>query len=148
IPDAHFLTKEAKQQNGCKIVCIDPRCSQTAKGADLWLPANPGTDGALALAMCYVLMEEGLVNWEFLRTFTDCATLVREDNGERLRASDLGLGGENEFLVWDEGRNDFYKLPPDTLELPPQVRPAFRGAREVLIAGRKVRVTPVFQLLE
>jgi anaerobic selenocysteine-containing dehydrogenase len=148
IPDAHFLTKEAKQQNNCKIVCIDPRCSQTAKGADLWLPVNPGTDGALALAMCHVLIQEGLVNWEFLRTFTDCATLIRADNGHRLRAADLGLGGENEFLVWDEGRRDFYVLPSDTLELPEDVRPAFRGFHDVQIGGKTVRVTPVFQQLE
>lgn len=148
IPDAHFLTTEAKQQNNCKIVCIDPRCSQTAKGADLWLPINPGTDGALALAMCHVLIQEGLVNWEFLRTFTDCATLIRADNGRRLRASDLGLGGENEFLVWDEGKSDFYVLPSDTLELPEDVRPAFRGFHDVQIGGETVRVTPVFQQLE
>jgi len=148
IPDAHFLTKGAKQQNGCKIVAIDPRCSQTAKGADLWLPVHPGTDGALALAMCHVLIEEDLVDWEFLRTYTDCATLVRSDNGRRLRASDLGIGAENEFVVWDERNREFYKLPTDTLELPESVRPAFRGFRDVPIEGKMVRVTPVFQLLE
>lgn len=148
IPDAHFLTKEAKQKNNCKIVTIDPRCSQTAKGADLWLPVNPGTDGALALAMCHVLIEEERVNWEFLRTFTDCATLVRLDNGRRLRAADLGLGGENEFVVWDEHNRKFYVLPMDTLQLPEDVRPAFRGSPNVQIDGKAVRVTPVYQLLE
>lgn len=148
IPDAHFLTKEAKQRNHCKIVSIDPRCSQTAKGADLWLPVNPGTDGALALAMCHVLIEEERVDWEFLRTFTDCATLVRSDNGHRLRAADLGLGVENEFVVWDEGNRKFYVLPVDTLQLPEDVRPAFRGSRNVQINGKSVRVTPVFQMLE
>jgi len=148
IPDAQFLTRVAKQQNNCKIVCIDPRCSQTAKGADLWLPVNPGTDGALALAMCHVLIAENLVDWEFLRTYTDCATLVRSDNGMRLRASDLGIGGENDFLVWDEGRNDFYTLPGDTLQLPAGVRPAFRGFHDVTIKGEMVRVAPVFQEIE
>jgi anaerobic selenocysteine-containing dehydrogenase len=148
IPDAHFLTKEAKQDNGCKIVAIDPRCSQTAKGADLWLPVHPGTDGALALAMCRVLLEEDLVDWEFLSTYTDCATFIRADNGSRLRAFDIGMGGENEFIVWDKNRNGFYVLPSDTLQLPDDVRPAFRGARNVQIDGKTVRVTPVFQLLE
>ena len=150
IPDAQFLTRGAKQANGCKIVVIDPRCSQTAKGADLWLPINPGTDGALALAMCRVLLEENLVDWDFLRSFTDCATFVRDDNGHRLRASDLGLGtGEApEFVVWDESRKGFFVLPKDTLELPEGMRPAFRGARDVQIAGATVRVRPVFELLE
>ena len=148
IPDAHFLTKEAKQQNGCRIVCIDPRCSQTAKGSDLWLPINPGTDGALALGMCRVLLDEGLIDWEFLRTYTDCATLIREDTGRRLRASDLGLGGDNEFPVWDEASGKWFVLPTDTLELPEDVRPRFRGSLETQIDGRTVKVRPVFDLLE
>lgn len=148
IPDAQFLTRMAKQQNNCKIVAIDPRCSQTAKGADLWLPVNPGTDGALALAMCHTLIEEELVDWAFLRKYTDCATLVREDNGQRLRASDVGMGGDREFLVWDEAADALAKLPSDTLKLPDALRPAFRGTRKVTIDGREVAVTPVFQHLE
>lgn len=148
IPDAKFLTQHAKQRNNCNIICIDPRCSQTAKGADLWVPINPGTDGALALSMCQVLINEDLVDWQFLKTFTDCATLVREDNGQRLRASDVGMGTDAEFVVWDEATDSLYKLPMDGLKLPEELRPSFRGSREVEIGGQKVRVTPVFQLVE
>lgn len=148
IPDAKFLTQHAKQRNNCNIICIDPRCSQTAKGADLWVPINPGTDGALALSMCQVLINEDLVDWTFLKTFTDCATLVREDNGQRLRASDVGMGTDAEFVVWDEATDSLFKLPMDSLRLPDELRPSFRGSREVEIGGQKVRVTPVFQLVE
>lgn len=148
IPDAKFLTQYAKQRNNCQIYCIDPRCSQTAKGADYWLPINPGTDGALALSMCQVLINEDLVDWDFLKTFTDCATLVRSDNGQRLRASDVGLGGSDEFVVWDEGKDGFFVLPKDTLKLPDDLRPAFRGTRQATIEGKSVEITPVFQLIE
>lgn len=148
IPDAKFLTKHAKQNNNCKIVCIDPRCSQTAKGADLWLPIHPGTDCALALSMCHVIMEKNLVDWKFLQKFTDSCTFVRSDNGMRLRASDLGLGSESEFVVWDEGKNDWFVLPTDTLKLPEGAKFAFRGTRTVKIGGQDVKVTPVFQILE
>ena len=148
IPDAKFLTQYAKQRNNCQIYCIDPRCSQTAKGADYWLPINPGTDGALALSMCQVLINEDLVDWDFLKTFTDCATLVRSDNGQRLRASDVGLGGSDEFVVWDEGKDGFFVLPKDTLKLPDDLRPAFRGTRQAKIEGKSVEITPVFQLIE
>ncbi|GMV37595.1 MAG: hypothetical protein AMXMBFR61_21030 [Fimbriimonadales bacterium] len=148
IPDAKFLTQYAKQLNDCKIVCIDPRCSQTAKGADLWLPINPGTDGALALSMCQVVMQEDLVDRDFLRTFTDCPTLIREDNGRRLRASDVGMGSDMEFMAWDEATHALFKLPSETLRLPEGVRLSLAGTREVEVEGQKVRVTPVYQLLE
>lgn len=148
IPDAKFLTQHAKQRNGCKIYCIDPRCSQTAKGADVWIPINPGTDCALALSMCQVIINEDLVDWEFLKTFTDCGTLIRQDNGQRLRASDVGMGGDDEFVVWDEGNDRLFKLPMDGLTLPEGLRVAFRGERQVDINGQKVTVTPVFQILE
>lgn len=148
IPDAKFLTQYAKQRNNARLVCIDPRCSQTAKGADLWIPINPGTDGALALSMCQVILENNLVDWEFLRTFTDCVTLIRADNGKRLRASDLNFGDDYEFMAWDEISDALYKLPKDTLQLPENVRLAMNGTRKVEIDGKIVEVTPVFQLLE
>ncbi|MCO5297466.1 MAG: molybdopterin-dependent oxidoreductase [Fimbriimonadaceae bacterium] len=148
IPDAKFLTQYAKQRNNAQIVCIDPRCSQTAKGADLWIPIHPGTDGALALAMCHVVLADDLADWEFLRTFTDFPTLIRQDNGRRLRACDLGLGTDAEFVAWDELADAPFVLPMDTLKLPATVRLAVRGTRHVKIAGEEVAVTPVFQLIE
>lgn len=153
IPDARFLTEHAKQKNGCKIVCIDPRCSQTAKGADLWLPIKPGTDGALALSMCHVLLEQGLVDRRFLQKYTDVCTFVRADNGDRLRASDLRLGGEDEFVAFDEASDDWFVLPKDTLKLPEGIELSFTGTRQVDVwsaDGQKatISVTPVFQLIE
>lgn len=149
IPDAKFLTTHAKQRNNCQIISIDPRASQTAKGADLWLPVNPGTDGALALSMCQVVLKEGHVDWAFLQKFSDVCTLIRQDTGERLRASDVGEGTEAEFMVWDEGKDALYKLPMDSLKLPEDAKFAFRGQRTVQLSdGTKVSVTPVFELLE
>lgn len=44
-------------ENGAKVVVIDPRFTETAAKAlehgGEWIPINPGTDGALALAMAY-----------------------------------------------------------------------------------------------
>ncbi len=148
IPDAKFFTTYAKQKNNCKIVCIDPRCSQTAKGSDLWIPISPGTDAALAMAMCYTVIESGLVDWEFLRTFTDVTTYVRSDNGMRLRAADVGRGTADEFVVWDESTNDWHVLSMETLKLPENVRPAFKGNRTVEIDGKPITCSPVFQILE
>ena len=54
-----------------KIVQIEPRLSVTAAEADEWVPVNPGTEGALALGIAYVLIREGLYDAAFVasRTF-------------------------------------------------------------------------------
>ena len=148
IPDAKFLTQYAKQRNNCEIIAIDPRCSQTAKGADQWIPISPGTDGLLALSMCQVVLDQGLVDWEFLKSFTDMATLVREDNGMRLRASDVGLGSDMQFVVWDAAHKRLFVLPTDTLRLPDDVAPAFQGEWTVKVGGCRWGVQPVFELVK
>jgi cysteine desulfurase NifS len=58
-------------QRGAKIVVIDPRRTMTAKLADAeWVSIRPGTDGALALGMCNVLIEEELYDETFVREWT------------------------------------------------------------------------------
>ncbi|MDR2492963.1 MAG: molybdopterin-dependent oxidoreductase [Coriobacteriales bacterium] len=55
------------QKAGLKLIVVDPRFSETAAHADLWLPLRPGSDTALALAMIHVIIYEGLANQEFCR---------------------------------------------------------------------------------
>ena len=61
---------EASQRDA-EVVVIDPRRTLTAKieGAQ-WIPIRPGTDGALALALCQVLIEEELYDEAFVRDWT------------------------------------------------------------------------------
>jgi cysteine desulfurase NifS len=62
--DMHRL--EAASRRGAKLYVIDPRRTETAvrTGAE-WVPIRPGTDGALALGMISVLLEEELYDEEF-----------------------------------------------------------------------------------
>jgi cysteine sulfinate desulfinase/cysteine desulfurase-like protein/anaerobic selenocysteine-containing dehydrogenase len=58
---------EAKKR-GARVVVIDPRRTAAAKLADAqWVPVRPGTDGALALGMCNVLIQEELYDERFAR---------------------------------------------------------------------------------
>ncbi|MFZ2089442.1 MAG: IscS subfamily cysteine desulfurase, partial [Desulfobaccales bacterium] len=58
-------------QRGARLVVIDPRRTMTAKIAGArWIPIRPGTDGALALALCHVLIEEELYDEAFVRDWT------------------------------------------------------------------------------
>jgi anaerobic selenocysteine-containing dehydrogenase len=70
---------DARINLGAKLVTFDVRISQTAGKSDEWFPIIPGTDGAVALAMAYVIASEGLWNKEFIeqRTNTSPAKLLR-----------------------------------------------------------------------
>jgi anaerobic selenocysteine-containing dehydrogenase len=49
-----------------KIVQIESRASNTASKADQWLAARPGTEAAMALGLCNVIIKEGLYDTEFV----------------------------------------------------------------------------------
>lgn len=53
-----------------KLVQVEPRLSLTAAKADEWIPVNPGTDGALALGLAYVLVADGLFDRQFVAQHT------------------------------------------------------------------------------
>ncbi|MBT7209846.1 MAG: molybdopterin-dependent oxidoreductase, partial [Candidatus Scalindua sp.] len=70
------------QKQGAQVVVIDPRKTMTAKLANAeWVPIRPGTDGALALGMCNVLIEEELYDEDFVKNwsvgFDDLARYVQ-----------------------------------------------------------------------
>ena len=47
-------------KNGTKLIVVDPRRTDLAEEADIWLRLNPGTDVFLLNAMMKVIIEEGL----------------------------------------------------------------------------------------
>jgi anaerobic selenocysteine-containing dehydrogenase len=73
-PLSRFLRKWGKirreKPNRTKIVVINPRYSITAAKADEWIPINPGTDGALAMAIAHVIISEGLYDKTFVKEWT------------------------------------------------------------------------------
>lgn len=48
----------------------ESRMSMTAAAADMWLPTRPGTEGDVALAIAYVVIEEGLASTDEINAFT------------------------------------------------------------------------------
>ena len=59
------------KERGARVVVIDPRRTMTAKltGAT-WMPIRPGTDGALALGLLRVVIEEELYDHSFAQNWT------------------------------------------------------------------------------
>ncbi len=90
-----------------KMAVVDPRLSKTAAKAWKWIPARPGTEGALALGIARWIIEHRRFDERFLRnanraaaaadgepSWSNAAWLVKIERGKPgafLRASDLGL---------------------------------------------------------
>ncbi|MEU2388731.1 nitrate reductase subunit alpha [Streptomyces sp. NPDC012461] len=103
-PDAHWMA-EARYR-GQKVVAVSPDYADNVKFADEWLSAQPGTDGALAMAMGHVVLKEFFVErdtpyfTDYVKRYTDLPFLItldeREDEpgvlapGKFLTAADLG----------------------------------------------------------
>lgn len=58
------------KEKGVRVIVVDPRYSNTAVTyADEWIGLKPSTDSALADAMAYVILSEGLQDQRFMDTF-------------------------------------------------------------------------------
>ncbi|MDN5776366.1 MAG: nitrate reductase subunit alpha [Humibacillus sp.] len=85
-PDAHWMTEV--RYRGTKVVAISPDYADNTKFADEWMPAQAGTDAALAMAMGHVTLKEFFVDREvpfftdYIRSFTDLPFLIRLEPAE------------------------------------------------------------------
>ncbi len=64
-PDTMDIFKRTKGR-GAKLICVDPRFTNTAAKSDKWLAINPGTDLAFVLALTYVVITEELYNKKYV----------------------------------------------------------------------------------
>ncbi len=60
----------AAKDRGMKIIVVDPRCTPMTAQADIHLQLKPGTDGALALTMAKVIINENLFDSDFINGYT------------------------------------------------------------------------------
>ena len=105
-------------------ISVDPRTTALGKEADYHLALRGGTDAALALAMCNVIIENDLVDWKFVKRWTNACFLVVEDKEPSgpeiphvfhgpnmikttlLTQADLQEGGSPyKYMVWDKASN-------------------------------------------
>ncbi len=77
-PRARSVLKEIARDPGRALVVIDPRRSETAAMADFHLQVRPGTDAFCLGALLAVLVEEDLIDQEFVRTRTSASGPVLE----------------------------------------------------------------------
>ena len=68
----HFWTfANAAKRNGAKLICIDPRKTETADKCHQHIALLPGTDGALALGLMHELITHGWVDKDYVTRHLD-----------------------------------------------------------------------------
>lgn len=81
------------QEKGATVVVIDPVLTATGARSDLYVQIKPGTDWALALGMAKVLVEENLVDQQFITENTNGWEACKASL-ERLNLADLASATE------------------------------------------------------
>ena len=121
-----------KVDRGMKTAVVDSRLSNDAGKADWWLPVRPEKNGALAMSMIRWILENRRYDQKYLEnankaaakadnepTWTNATHLVKIiDNHPRelLRASELGIGSEKQYVVSQNGQ--FIAVDPKSKTTP------------------------------
>jgi anaerobic selenocysteine-containing dehydrogenase len=75
----HFWTfANAAKRNGAKLICIDPRKTETADKCHQHIALLPGTDGALALGLMRELVVNGWLDSDYIERHTEGWPALRE----------------------------------------------------------------------
>jgi DMSO reductase family type II enzyme molybdopterin subunit len=140
----HYMA-EARYR-GAEVILISPDVSPSHSHVDYHIPVRHGTDAALALAACQVIISEGLVDWGFAGSQTDLSLLVRADTGQYLRQSHVERDGRDDRFFHAHPERGV--VPGDPASLLLDFEPLVEGTLEVetLEAGR-ITVEPLFARL-
>lgn len=74
----HWAIVKEAQSKGAKVVVIDAYRSRTAKAADWHICPKPGTDGALAMALINSIIDQGLVDTDYVEKYTEGFDALKE----------------------------------------------------------------------
>lgn len=127
MPDGHWLAEA--RQHGAKVVVIATEYQSTANKADEVLVIRPGTDTALALGMARIIIDEGLLDTNFVNNFTDLPLLVRMDTLELLSAGDVIPDYQQAEL------SNYTRLLGESEAAPPMAKQDQQLIRESMRAG-------------
>ena len=122
----------ARVDRGMKLLTVEPRLSISAAKSDEWVPIRPATDRHFALGLCYVMIEEKLCDYSFLKKDTNAVYLVGSD-GFFIRNKD------GKAYVWDSVDEKAKLYDDETIK-----DFALEGEYEV----EGVKASPAFQIFK
>ncbi|NNE73909.1 MAG: molybdopterin-dependent oxidoreductase [Acidimicrobiales bacterium] len=99
-----FVALRRAQERGLQMIVIDPRRTELAQAADLYLPVQPGEDPTLLAGMLRIILDRGLHDADFCAAYVDhvaelersVAPFTLDDVAERARvpAADVEAAAE------------------------------------------------------
>ena len=139
-----FEAKEA----GAKMITVDPHYSTTASKSDEWIPIEPGTDAALYFGMIVHIVEQGLIDQDFMKQHTSYPFLVDVATGKLIREHEpqMVVDEEGNEAPEDGQADPFYVIDEATGAVVPYqqtTNPSLNGTVEF----RGVTVRTVYDLL-
>ncbi len=99
----HYFNPHAQRilegmQKGAKLIVMDPRLSNTAAKADLWLPTWPGSEATVLLAIANYLLQNDRVDVEFLRDWSNWPDTLEH----------MAAGGADDFDGFMRALREYY----------------------------------------
>ena len=171
MPEAHWYTEI--MERGGTLVSIAPEYNPPATKADYWIPVRAGlSDIALFLGISKIIMDEGLVDIEFVKDYTDMPLLVRTDTLVRLHPDDFipGYKGQAlpkdgfttkwmknfnrdmmpDFTVWDINTDKPVAITREDIGAKMRkknIDPALDGVYDIkLVSGKTITVMPLYEM--
>src|SRR4030095_6578928 len=96
-PMAYKWIRKAQQENGAKLIHVDPRFTRTSAGADVYARIRPGTDAAFLNTMINHIVVNKLYDEDFITTHTNALFLIQPDFDFQ----------EGLFSGWDEEKHAY-----------------------------------------
>jgi formate dehydrogenase major subunit len=97
------------QQKGAKLICVDPRFSQTAAKADLYAPLRSGTDIAFLGGMINYILDNNLYFKDYVVNYTNASFLVNPEYKGPADLDGLFSGYNTEKRNYDKTTWSFQK---------------------------------------
>jgi anaerobic selenocysteine-containing dehydrogenase len=70
VPIPEWIEIREAKKRGAKLIVVDPKLTEEAELADLWIQIRPGTDAALMMGWIKIIIEEGLYDKDFVERWT------------------------------------------------------------------------------
>ncbi len=137
----HFWTlAQAAKRNGAKLVCIDPRRTETADKCHQHIALKPGTDGALALGLMHELIVHDRLDHDYIARHVDPAWA-------RLRERALGWPPERTAATCGIDADTVRGLASDYATLAPAAIRLNYGMQRVRGGGNATRLIAILPCL-